>query len=450
MPRPGPRPYECVKKAWHSDRHQPMRGSIIQQIFRLVHKTHSTATKKNREWQAKLPIVVLRAEEIIYSKANSEVLNVLVVSARPFSYMSVFSFLVKSLCFNAQAEYLDLETLWDRVNDAIDTIIRRDESSETGDLLPPCVEAALNLGCFPVRASRSQRHSNVRSYLSPRVHEPVPAPSRASDKANNEICPRLPLHSSNQMNFARAAPSANPIIPALESNHHVARTSCVSSPCSYPYLYRNLPPPGLMTRETNMGQQTYMQLNSGSVYPLYYGDHHQMGAPQLTSQAPEKLNTIFVGKPVGMSVAEPAEMVVLQNFLSHSGGEVASEVATQADLSNTHEKPPGTECDLSLRLSITPNTCINMERSLAQETLGAASNSSRDKSKFIDPLPQNNEEFCFFPGRVPNQSLESCSLKLLSNGEDQYLDAAIRKRKAPFTDNLENGQFCWQSEFPFS
>jgi hypothetical protein len=32
------------------------------------------------------------------------------------------------------------ETLWDRVNDAINTIIRRDENTETGELLPPCVE----------------------------------------------------------------------------------------------------------------------------------------------------------------------------------------------------------------------------------------------------------------------------------------------------------------------
>lgn len=109
MPRPGPRPYECVRRAWHSDRHQPMRGSIIQQIFRfwvvlnladslrfdcvflvlvlfvhfgelhtmclirVVNENHSPATKKNKEWQEKLPIVVLKAEEIMYSKANSEV-----------------------------------------------------------------------------------------------------------------------------------------------------------------------------------------------------------------------------------------------------------------------------------------------------------------------------------------------------------------------------------------
>lgn len=35
MPRPGPRPYECVRRAWHSDRHQPIRGSLIKEIFRF-------------------------------------------------------------------------------------------------------------------------------------------------------------------------------------------------------------------------------------------------------------------------------------------------------------------------------------------------------------------------------------------------------------------------------
>ncbi|KAL5975875.1 hypothetical protein ACLOJK_020203 [Asimina triloba] len=46
---------------------------------------------------------------------------------------------------------MDLKTLWERTNDAIDTIIRRDESTETesGDLLQPCIEG--NLGVrFPL------------------------------------------------------------------------------------------------------------------------------------------------------------------------------------------------------------------------------------------------------------------------------------------------------------
>ncbi|PNX64639.1 hypothetical protein L195_g054121, partial [Trifolium pratense] len=38
------------------------------------------------------------------------------------------------------AEYVNPDALWDRLNDAVNTIIRRDETTETGDLLPPCVE----------------------------------------------------------------------------------------------------------------------------------------------------------------------------------------------------------------------------------------------------------------------------------------------------------------------
>ncbi|RWR93528.1 Histone acetyltransferase [Cinnamomum micranthum f. kanehirae] len=75
--------------------------------LRVVNEIHSSATKNNKEWQDKLPLVVLKAEEIMYSKANSE------------------------------AEYMDLETLPDRDSDTINTIIRRDEASESGDFLPP-------------------------------------------------------------------------------------------------------------------------------------------------------------------------------------------------------------------------------------------------------------------------------------------------------------------------
>lgn len=35
---------------------------------------------------------------------------------------------------------MDPETLWERLNDAVDTIIRRDESTESGQFLQPCIE----------------------------------------------------------------------------------------------------------------------------------------------------------------------------------------------------------------------------------------------------------------------------------------------------------------------
>ncbi|TQD76067.1 hypothetical protein C1H46_038403 [Malus baccata] len=84
-------------------------------LYKVVNEVHNSVTKKNKDWQKKLPLVVLRAEEIMYSKANYE------------------------------AEYMNLDTLWDRANDAVNTIIRRDEGIETGELLPPCVEGNIVL-----------------------------------------------------------------------------------------------------------------------------------------------------------------------------------------------------------------------------------------------------------------------------------------------------------------
>ncbi|KAI5073882.1 hypothetical protein GOP47_0011895 [Adiantum capillus-veneris] len=135
MPRPGPRPYECIRRAWHSDSHQPLRGTLIHEIFRLVNELHSTSTRRKKEWQEKLPIVVLRAEEILYSKANSE------------------------------GEYADVETLRSRLDDAVNTMIRREDGEEEGLYLVPCVEAALSLGCVPKKTPRSQRQGSSRQLL---------------------------------------------------------------------------------------------------------------------------------------------------------------------------------------------------------------------------------------------------------------------------------------------
>ncbi|XP_071699195.1 uncharacterized protein [Rutidosis leptorrhynchoides] len=213
-----PKPYECVRRSWHSNHHQRIRGSIIQQIFRVVNENHSSGTKKNREWQHKLPKVVFKAEEILYSKANSE------------------------------AEYLDPETLWDRLNDAIDTIIKKDESMETGEFLPACVEAALNLGCVAVKISRSQRYSNTRSYLTSQIHDPDPRNGLNLNLRNHE---------------------------------------------------RPLPVNGEAS------------LNGCSVYPLYYGVQFQTQHPKVFQVADQSTNTTIVGKSVFAKVNEPIRSQVL-------------------------------------------------------------------------------------------------------------------------------------------
>ncbi|KAH0935973.1 hypothetical protein HID58_013090 [Brassica napus] len=185
MPRPGPRPYDCIRRAWHSDTHQPMRGLLIQEIFRIVCEIHSQSTKKNTEWQEKLPVVVLRAEEIMYSKANSE------------------------------AEYMDLTTLLDRANDAINTIIRLDETTETGDYLQPCIE-----GCTPRKASRSQRNINPRCYL-----------SQDSTKLDNILSPQYQV-------FMKPNSFAPKTLPVMTFHNDVQVKKCpFSKYSSYPLCY---------------------------------------------------------------------------------------------------------------------------------------------------------------------------------------------------------------------
>ncbi|CAH8373743.1 unnamed protein product [Eruca vesicaria subsp. sativa] len=260
MPRPGPRPYECVKRAWHSDRHQPIRGSIIRQIFRLAMETHSAATRKNKEWQEKLPVVVLKAEEIMYSKANSE------------------------------EEYTDAETMWNRVSDAVDTIIRRDESTETGPLLPPCVEAALNLGCIAVRASRSQRHSNVRTYLCPKIQEPVSVPANEPQYHHHQT------QNSNKPTF-----TAQPVVPVAvldDSNKGVA--SAAPRP-GYPFLQVHQKP--LARKLETCNPPAPAPINLGSVYPLYYGgDNNQTQQVDMSLRSPK--TPIIIGMPVSIKAPE--------------------------------------------------------------------------------------------------------------------------------------------------
>ncbi|CAN1170121.1 hypothetical protein LINPERPRIM_LOCUS206 [Linum perenne] len=358
MPRPGPRPYECVRRAWHSDRHQSMRGSIIQQIFRAVNENHSAATRKNKEWQEKLPIVVFKAEEIIYSKANSE------------------------------EEYMRQDTLWDRVNEAINTIIRREEQTETGKLLPPCVEAALNLGCIPVRASRSQRHTSQRTYLSPRIHEPAQPARFLSDTSNAERSPQK---------------------PPFHSGHQNSMTAVDSS--------------WLMAKEADPLSRF------GTVYPLYYGDHYEHKEPQLVSQVADRAapNTILLGKPVvSTSAGKPSEMGTL-NFFAPSY-ETASSRTEYRDI---HAHGSGTHCDLSLKLGFSSDQCMIWETS-------AAGHEAASRGRFNDPSLPNNQEFSFFPGNNSNSN---------SNSNSQLEFPSI-KSKTYFSGNVEDGQSCCPPGFP--
>ncbi|KAL4325417.1 hypothetical protein GQ457_11G017730 [Hibiscus cannabinus] len=361
MPRPGPRPYECVRRAWHSETHQPLRGSIIQQILRIAIETHTTATKKNKEWRDKILIVIVKAEEIMYSKANSEI------------------------------EYMNPETLWDRVNDAINTIIRRDESTETGELLPPCVEAALNLGCYPVRSSRSQRHCNPRTYLTPRAPEPVSSAPGILDEGSEERCHLL-----------------------SENN---------------PYGH---------VRSMRIETKTKTPPNLSQVYPLYYGIHYQNAGPPSASPVLENIisDTVFVGRPIGTSIADPGVKSSLQNLFSSP--DVGGKRIEQQGIRLTDEKSLVTNCDLSLGLGLFSDPCLQVEKNSISETGYNGQCSRQDGGRVDEGFQQKSKVLRFFPERTLNNQFEPFSRRLFIESEGDNLGAAVRKRKATFGGDSED------------
>ncbi|KAK6140696.1 hypothetical protein DH2020_025560 [Rehmannia glutinosa] len=317
MPRPGPRPYECVRRAWHSDRHQPIRGSLIQEIFRIVNEVHCSATRKNREWQEKLPIVVLKAEEIMYSKANSE------------------------------AEYSDLKTLWDRVNDAINTIIRRDESTETGELLQPCIEAALHLGCTPRRSSRSQRNDSPRYYLRPETLEDTSVPNYNSN-TKTTTCP-LMLHYPQYSTLD----TVNPLNSCLKADDRSIQNRTSNYIKKFPVLPKNVAPS--------------TSSNTWSVYPLCHNNQIQPDGLKFRSLKPSNSSSHLM---------ENDKLGLHQNF-------------SLSDLicPSNHEGE-GIQCDLTLRLGslVAPHAGIEDNWRLQVK------NGDRNSKKFKSHLVSTNEQ----------------------------------------------------------
>ncbi|KAJ0971233.1 hypothetical protein J5N97_019192 [Dioscorea zingiberensis] len=363
MPRPGPRPYECVRRAWHSDRHQPMRGSLIQEIFRVVNEAHSPATRRNREWQDKLPCVVLRAEEIIYSKANSE------------------------------AEYMDPKTLWSRAIDAIDTIIRRDDANESQDLLQPCIEAALNLGCTPRRASRSQRHSNPGCYLSfsgSRDGSNVPHKITDQSKVHHlgssaTLLPPMPSHSTDLQNsssqlYSSLITSSTPNLACREVETFAVNASSELKDCptnsihEYPFPSNSSlltwQPAGLYTPVETCTWPSY-----GRVYPLFYGEPQIRTGDEQCAQKPHDVtyNSATTVDPSILPV-RLVEMDFLHNFLGSSPTTDAKSRASKIEEHST--RLPNTSCSLSLGLGLPVPSALAAENAWAHRFEDMASDDS--------------------------------------------------------------------------
>ncbi|XP_050363636.1 uncharacterized protein LOC126782431 [Argentina anserina] len=386
MPRSGPRPYECIRRAWHSDRHQPVRGSLIKEIFSVVNEIHSSATKKNKEWQEKLPIVVLKAEEIMYSKANSE------------------------------AEYTDLKTLWDRVNDAINTIIRRDESIETGEeFLQPCIEAALNLGCVARRASRSQRYSNPRCYLSP-ITPDVPG---GVEKGGQKDTVSNPEHTPRYSKFVKPITISSTLLGS-ESTMKSTSASENVPPCVY----------------DQCSPRDIQGTSNISSYPLYYGN-----CPQFKDL---KHGIVGLPKPV-LKPSVPAKMSVTTNLFSD--GDKPNNNTQKGLRDYPDQSQDLIECDLSLRLGSLSSHCPSSDNNPPRKVNDVG---AQEGSKYTDQPPHLDTGLSFFT--KGNEHFPIGSYLDRWSIEDECMNAHItmRKRKAEFNHPTENTKFCRQPEFPFS
>ncbi|XP_039037043.1 uncharacterized protein LOC120174157 [Hibiscus syriacus] len=210
---------------------------------------------------------------------------------------------------DSEAEYMDLKTLWDRTNDAINTIIKREESTETGELLPPCIEAALNLDCTPRRTLRSQRNCNLRCYL-------YPGPQEAEGIARGNV---------------------------TENSHCTASYSGIAEPTTM-----NVTHLGFASENGSLASNNPCLPNLYSVFPLFNGNH-------LRFEVPWHDFGVF---PKSISNAvEPAKTSYIHNVLF-----------SDADSSNASKNPHGFSCDLSLRLGPISTPCSSVGNDQAWET----------------------------------------------------------------------------------
>lgn len=244
------------------------------------------------------------------------------------------------------------------------------------------------------------------------------------------------------MSFSRT-PVTNPSRFPSESNIHFNRNDNHTAPPSHPFSPENI----LTGHNQVTTRNTNNSLNMGSVYPLYHGTHYQSEEYQSGTQIPEDLHskTIYVGTPVITSAAEPTK----QNYFSYKSTENVLNIIPQVGVVDTQKnQQQEAECDLSLRLGIFSNQFGSTEKSLAPETEDVGSSSSLEGAKLSEMEPSISKEFCFFPGKSACDPFESSSRMCSSGGEGHDVEAAIRKGKGPFSNNEEDGQFCWQPDVP--
>lgn len=271
------------------------------------------------------------------------------------------------------------------------------------------VSAALNLGCVPRRASRSQRHSNPVCYLSPNTKELTDVSQKPHDNSNaNQPCsksmlpPLLPIQSSNlhvpATQFGSKYSAVGPEIQFMPSNASEVQKYSLEIP--------NMDL-ACKAREFPMPMESCIWPDLGCVYPLYY-----CPGPYLPTSQPQQeqmVSNIFCAtKP---------------SVLSNGG----------AHCNKKSNLVHNMECNLLLRLGPPSPPSSEIESSWSHEVEDVGSSSSCEGGKSCGPLPKGtgfgavnlesslssarDKGFDFFSADHVDEHHESCSSKWSSQGD---------------------------------
>lgn len=257
--------------------------------------------------------------------------------------------------------------------------------------------AALNLGCIPVRASRSQRHNNPRCYLTPRPPDP-----RNPDAPMNHLPPSRPdpMLCPNQIHTTRLETMNSGLVISECNPGHVMEKHSLAGPAAvtttFPLFYENSSS-CRGDRAINVDSSSRAP-DLGAVYPLYHGFHFRSGEVQSVSDSPRgNANTILVGRPVGTSGADPKQANVTQDLLSQEN--LRSNFCGRMGYVKTGKRlSAGEKCDLSLRLSLSLEPPVNVKGTLDCESEDDDDSWCSLEDSMLSASPMDNsQEFCFFP-----------------------------------------------------
>lgn len=146
----------------------------------------------------------------------------------------------------------------------------------------------------------------------------------------------------------------------------------------FPAAYEKFPSP---RKKQFLSVEANTSANVGRIYPLHSGTHFQ---PEVSSPYLSLPNNVIIGTPV-YPLVDPVKRGCFQNLFPGKEDDNAFSRVTHVDSSNKQQEVfEQTECDLSLRLGLFSDPCLNRGKGLASDIDIVGLHSSHDGGKLYD------------------------------------------------------------------